>query len=288
MASITCTRNLYKVLHLEKTANETAIKQAYRTLALQHHPDKQPTTATEEEKNKATELFQEIGLAYSILSDTKKRTHYDQTGAINTDTLNDSDMAWTDYFKELWQGVVTTETLLAQEKKYRESEEERQDILTLYQRSKGNLDTLLLHLEYSTAEDCHRIEKIIRHAISSEEVPFYKALDTTTTPAAYKRRDKAAKKDRDTFEREHTNPTDPTDPTEQTKNSLATVLQKCRQDRERGMDQWIKAMEAKASRQQKTSVRGSKQTPSHSEPSEEEFERIQQSLLKNKKQKTKG
>ncbi|SHJ46255.1 molecular chaperone DnaJ [Geosporobacter subterraneus DSM 17957] len=67
-------RDYYEVLGLEKGANEQAVKKAYRKLAMQYHPDKNPGNKEAEEK------FKEINEAYEVLSDANKRSRYDQFG----------------------------------------------------------------------------------------------------------------------------------------------------------------------------------------------------------------
>eukprot|EP00930_Biecheleria_cincta_P082605 TRINITY_DN72312_c0_g1_i1.p1 TRINITY_DN72312_c0_g1~~TRINITY_DN72312_c0_g1_i1.p1 ORF type:complete len:369 (-),score=61.35 TRINITY_DN72312_c0_g1_i1:58-1164(-) len=62
----------YRVLGVSKTAATDEIKKAYRKLALQYHPDKNPGSKQAEEK------FKEVAEAYATLSDADKRRHYDQ------------------------------------------------------------------------------------------------------------------------------------------------------------------------------------------------------------------
>jgi DnaJ family protein C protein 9 len=113
-------KSLYDVLEIEKEQVDKdigVIKKAYRRLALQYHPDKQskkpPTT------DNSTQQFQLVGFAYSILNDPAKRKHYDVTGSLDgDDSFLSGDKDWTDYFKELWQGVVSEETIVAHASKY--------------------------------------------------------------------------------------------------------------------------------------------------------------------------
>ena len=67
-------RDYYEVLGVDKSANEDALKKAYRKLAIKYHPDKNPGDAEAEEK------FKEIAEAYDVLSDPQKRQRYDQFG----------------------------------------------------------------------------------------------------------------------------------------------------------------------------------------------------------------
>ncbi len=67
-------RDYYEVLGVAKNASDQQIKSAYRKLALQHHPDRNPDDHAAEEK------FKEEAEAYAILSDSEKRTRYDRFG----------------------------------------------------------------------------------------------------------------------------------------------------------------------------------------------------------------
>jgi len=67
-------RDYYEVLGVKKDADESEIKKAYRGLAMKYHPDKNPGNSEAEEK------FKEASEAYSVLSDTEKRSRYDQFG----------------------------------------------------------------------------------------------------------------------------------------------------------------------------------------------------------------
>jgi molecular chaperone DnaJ len=67
-------RDYYDVLGVVRTASDQEIKSAYRKLALQYHPDRNPGNREAEEK------FKEAAEAYSVLSDAQKRANYDRFG----------------------------------------------------------------------------------------------------------------------------------------------------------------------------------------------------------------
>ncbi|XP_055477993.1 dnaJ homolog subfamily C member 5G [Psammomys obesus] len=68
--------SLYAVLELKKGAQPEEIKKAYRKLALQYHPDKNPGDP------QAAEFFKEINTAHAVLSDPTKKKIYDQHGSL--------------------------------------------------------------------------------------------------------------------------------------------------------------------------------------------------------------
>jgi molecular chaperone DnaJ len=68
-------RDYYEVLGVTREASEQEIKTAYRRLAMQHHPDRNP-----DRQEEAGEKFKEITEAYSVLADAQKRAAYDRFG----------------------------------------------------------------------------------------------------------------------------------------------------------------------------------------------------------------
>ncbi|TVY56005.1 DnaJ-like protein subfamily C member 7-like protein, partial [Lachnellula suecica] len=64
-------KDYYKILGIEKDADENQIKKAYRKAAIIHHPDKNP------DDEQAAERFKDVGEAYETLSDPEKRARYD-------------------------------------------------------------------------------------------------------------------------------------------------------------------------------------------------------------------
>jgi len=70
-------KDLYKILAVDKTADERTIKKAYKRAAVMWHPDKH-SASSEEDRLAAEAKFKEIGEAFSILSDAKKKQMFDE------------------------------------------------------------------------------------------------------------------------------------------------------------------------------------------------------------------
>ena len=67
-------KDFYEILGVSKSSTQDEIKKAYRKVAMQFHPDRNPGDKASEEK------FKEAAEAYEILSDTDKRAQYDRFG----------------------------------------------------------------------------------------------------------------------------------------------------------------------------------------------------------------
>ncbi|CAL8087988.1 unnamed protein product [Orchesella dallaii] len=70
-------KDYYKILNVDKNATEDEIRKAYKKRALVHHPDRH-ASATEAVQKEQEKLFKDLGEAYEVLSDQKKRFRYDQ------------------------------------------------------------------------------------------------------------------------------------------------------------------------------------------------------------------
>jgi len=68
-------KDYYKILGVSRKADSDEIRKAYRKLAMQYHPDRNPGDKQAEER------FKEINEAYQVLNDEQKRAHYDRVGS---------------------------------------------------------------------------------------------------------------------------------------------------------------------------------------------------------------
>lgn len=73
-------RDYYEVLGVPRSAGKDEIKNAYRKLALQYHPDRNKSAGSEEK-------FKEISEAYAVLSDDQKRKRYDTYGHVGSEEV---------------------------------------------------------------------------------------------------------------------------------------------------------------------------------------------------------
>jgi molecular chaperone DnaJ len=88
-------RDYYEVLGIQKDASKDDIKKAYRKLAIQYHPDKNPGNKEAEEK------FKEATEAYEILSDDQKKAAYDQFGFAGVEGMGGGAHDFSSAFQDL-------------------------------------------------------------------------------------------------------------------------------------------------------------------------------------------
>ena len=67
-------RDYYEILGVDRGASGADIKKAYRRIAMKNHPDRNP------DNQEAEDTFKEANEAFEVLSDSEKRSRYDQYG----------------------------------------------------------------------------------------------------------------------------------------------------------------------------------------------------------------
>jgi molecular chaperone DnaJ len=91
-------RDYYEVLGLSRNASQEEIKKAYKRLAFEYHPDRNPGNPEAEER------FKEINEAYQVLSSPEKRARYDSFGHMSSEGLF-SDMGFGGDFNDLFENL---------------------------------------------------------------------------------------------------------------------------------------------------------------------------------------
>lgn len=161
--------DLYAVLGVEPTASQEDIKKAYRKLALIHHPDKH-ATAAEGAKLAASRKFQQVGFAYAVLSDKKRRAMYDSSGSTEEGfELAEGEDGWQAYFEALFESV-TRARLDQMKKEYQGSREEIDDLRTAYEETGGALGDVMSRIPHSTHQDEARFVIAISDLIAKGEL----------------------------------------------------------------------------------------------------------------------
>jgi len=84
-------RDYYEVLGIQKNASKDEIKKAYRKLALQNHPDRNPGN------KQAEDNFKEATEAYDVLIDDQKKAAYDQFGFAGVDGMGGGGQDWSNF-----------------------------------------------------------------------------------------------------------------------------------------------------------------------------------------------
>uniref|UniRef100_A0A8D0LLE8 DnaJ homolog subfamily C member 7 n=1 Tax=Sus scrofa TaxID=9823 RepID=A0A8D0LLE8_PIG len=96
-------KDYYKILGVDKNASEDEIKKAYRKRALMHHPDRHSGASAEVQKEEEKK-FKEVGEAFTILSDPKKKTRYDSGQDLDEEGMNMGDFDANNIFKAFFGG----------------------------------------------------------------------------------------------------------------------------------------------------------------------------------------
>jgi len=91
-------RDYYEVLGVGRDADEKTIKDAFRQLALKFHPDRNKEPG-------ASDRFKEIGEAYAVLSDPKKRAEYDARGYAGVAGFSPEDLFGGINFEDIFGGL---------------------------------------------------------------------------------------------------------------------------------------------------------------------------------------
>ncbi|XAR69433.1 hypothetical protein NMG60_11001005 [Bertholletia excelsa] len=192
--------SLYEVLGVEKTASQQEIKKAYYKLALRLHPDKNP--GDEEAKEK----FQQLQKVISILGDEEKRALYDQTGCVDdADLAGDAFNNLKEFFQTMYK-KVTEADIEEFEANYRGSDSEKNDLIDLYKKCKGNMNRLFCSMLCSDPKlDSHRFKDILDEEIAAGNLKSTKAYqkwakqesETKPPTSPLKRRQKLKKESED-------------------------------------------------------------------------------------------
>lgn len=246
---------------------------------------------TDADKTAANKKFQEVALAYAVLSNDRRRKRYDLTGSTAETLHDDEDFDWATFYREQFAELVTEENIKQLAGEYKGSDQERQDVLAAYEKYQGRLDKMYEVIMLSDIlEDDDRFRAIVDAAIENEEVDSYAAWereDDETREAAKE----AERKRRETWERRHGSTKEAAEKAKAKQKGngkakkktggyedlggLAAALQKRQQDRTAKSNDFFANLEAKYAPKSKGKKRS---TPMPDMPTEEEFAAAQAKL----------
>ncbi|KAK6207101.1 hypothetical protein LQW54_007530 [Pestalotiopsis sp. IQ-011] len=162
----------YELLGIDREATAEQVKSAYRKQALRTHPDK--VSGSNAEKEEAKEKFQQVALAYAVLSDPARRKRYDATGD-TSETLSSSDFSWAEFYAEQFRDSISEDAIKKFAAQYKGSDEEKDDVLAAYEQFKGSIDKVYeVVMLSSVLEDDERFRAIIDEAIADGDVKAFK------------------------------------------------------------------------------------------------------------------
>ncbi|KAJ8404765.1 hypothetical protein AAFF_G00331520 [Aldrovandia affinis] len=216
-----------------------AMRGAVRDLKpLRVHPDRAP------DDQLATEKFQVLGKVYAVLSDKEQRAVYDEQGTVDEDSDSlGQDRNWEEYWRLLFP-KITLEDILEFEKKYKGTEEERQDVRRLYLQYEGDMDMIMASALCCTQEDEPRFAAIIQEAIDSGELPAHRAFTNESKRKKSSRKRKADKEQKEAEEMKK-------DMGLNSDDSLVAMLKQRQKSREQGFNSFLSDLEAKYSKKGK-------------------------------------
>lgn len=174
----------YKMLGVRRDASPDEIARAYRVLALRYHPDRNPEGA---------EKFKQISTAYSLLSDPTKRGMYDATGVVDPETGTDDPQAAAAHAAQFGEEVRMFYA------RYRNSDEEREDIAENYRLCKGDFRKMIReHVIFENVEgEVSRILRVAGQLMETGVIAPNKKWSLTTDPKVLKKIEESLAKERE-------------------------------------------------------------------------------------------
>ncbi|XP_059215174.1 dnaJ homolog subfamily C member 9 [Centropristis striata] len=240
------TSNLYEVLGINKEAAEAEIRRSYYKVSLKVHPDRAP------EDPLATEKFQVLGKLYAVLSDKEQRAVYDEQGVVDEESdILSQDRCWEETWRQLFP-KITVQDILEFEKKYKGSDEERNDLIQLYVQHQGNMDAITMSAMCSSQEDEPRLCSIIQAAIDSGDVESFPAFTQESDKKKRARRKRADRERQEAEEMQKEMGLGDED------DSLVMMLKQRQTSREQNFNSYLSNLEAKYCKKSETSKRGKK------------------------------
>eukprot|EP00276_Gloeochaete_wittrockiana_P009682 CAMPEP_0184646616 /NCGR_PEP_ID=MMETSP0308-20130426/3351_1 /TAXON_ID=38269 /ORGANISM="Gloeochaete witrockiana, Strain SAG 46.84" /LENGTH=353 /DNA_ID=CAMNT_0027076803 /DNA_START=105 /DNA_END=1166 /DNA_ORIENTATION=+ len=268
-------RDYYEVLGLGKDATPSEIKKSYYKLALKVHPDRNS------KNEKAHEEFLELSRAYNCLSNTEKRSVYDETGQdpeLN-EAVDDSFASWDEYFRSLYQ-KVTEEDIISYEKKYKHSPLEAEDVRHFYKIGKGDMAKVMDNVPLSTDGDENRFVEYLSACVSVGTLDAFPQSKVKKCSKCAKKKEKCSSH-QDLIDGIEKSTKESSKENSAAEASLSNAIMAKRQT---NLNKLADDLLAKYGGDSGSGKKGKKATKAEAMPTDEEFEAIQKEILARGKQ----
>ncbi|KPA81502.1 putative chaperone protein DNAj [Leptomonas pyrrhocoris] len=181
--------HLYTSLGVAKDSSLDEITRAYRRLALQFHPDRNPD---------GVEQFKAISNAYAVLSDTDRRAVYDVTGFVS-DAAGDASHAMTDEATRQQRSAELADQVRDFFAAYAGSEEEVNDVVKGYVKCDGNFAKMVreyLLFDNGEASEVQRLHRLVEKLVAAGTLKTTAAWQASSLPKSILKIEKAMRRER--------------------------------------------------------------------------------------------
>lgn len=111
-----------------------------------------------------------------MLSDPARRKRYDTTGSTAESIVDSEGFNWSDFYREQFKDAISADAIEQFAKKYKGSDEEKDDVLVAYEQCEGDMDAIFEQVILSSViDDEERFREIIDKAIEDDDVQAFKA-----------------------------------------------------------------------------------------------------------------
>lgn len=136
------------------------------------------------------------------MSDDRRRKRYDVTGSTAETLEDDDDFDWLKFYREQFQDVVNQENIDKISDSYKNSPEERRDLLKVYTKYKGRLEAIYQNVMLSDIlEDDDRFRRILDEEIAKGTIESFEAYERANNDADREKAKKVERKRREDFDK---------------------------------------------------------------------------------------
>ena len=129
-----------------------------------------------------------------MLSTPARRKRYDQTGSTSESIVDSEGFNWSEFYRVQFEDAISSDAIDKFAKQYKNSDEEKDDLLAAFELCEGDMDLVYEHVILSDVlEDDERFREIIDEAIEARDVPRFKAYHGETKKTREARVKKARK-----------------------------------------------------------------------------------------------